>query len=130
MNAFAYKNYIGIAHVEAEDKVIAGRVIGMRAMITFEGETVPEAEEAFRGSVDVYLDWCKGRGVAAEKPFSGEITFRVSQETHRKLALIAESRGMTLGEYVANRLLRDELTVAEAVVVRGNGTKKRRPAAG
>ena len=38
--------------------MIYGRVIGLRDMITFQGHTVTEAEQAFRDSVDDYLDLC------------------------------------------------------------------------
>lgn len=43
-----YKGYVG--SVEAEDGAFVGRVSGLRDVITFEGVTDPEVEQAFRDS--------------------------------------------------------------------------------
>jgi len=55
-----YKGHIGT--IEADDGVFVGRVAGSRDMITFEGETFVEVEQAFRDSADDYLAFCAERG--------------------------------------------------------------------
>lgn len=44
-----YKGYIGT--IEAEDGVLFGRVAGLRDVITFEGTTFAEVDQAFRDSI-------------------------------------------------------------------------------
>lgn len=39
-----------------------------RAVITFEGKSVPELQREFRKSVDVYLASCEEKGEEPEKP--------------------------------------------------------------
>src|SRR3954452_21055649 len=95
-----YKGYSGLMEVDAEDGVISGRVLGIRDVVTFEGDTVPEAIQAFRDSVDDYLEFCAERGVAPEKPFSGKFIVRISPELHHALAVKAESRRMSLNSLV------------------------------
>lgn len=55
-----YKGYMGT--VEADEGVFLGRVARLRDVITFEGATFAEVEQAFRDSVDDYLAFCAQRG--------------------------------------------------------------------
>ena len=41
----------------------SGSVINTRDVITFQGESVQELENAFHESVDDYLAWCREDGV-------------------------------------------------------------------
>ena len=97
-----YKGYIGT--VEAEDGVFFGRVVGLRDVITFEGTTFAEVEEAFRDSIDDYLAYCAERGEPADRPHSGRIPLRVSPETHRRAAMRAQSEGLSLNQWIAQRI--------------------------
>jgi predicted HicB family RNase H-like nuclease len=87
-----YKGYTGRVEVDEEAGIIFGRVIGLRDVITFQGETVQEARQAFQDSVDDYLEFCAERGEAPEKPFSGELMVRVKPDIHQALANLAETR--------------------------------------
>jgi predicted HicB family RNase H-like nuclease len=98
------KGYSGLMGVDTEVGVISGRVLGIRDVVTFEGQTVPEAIQAFRDSVDDYLDFCAERGVAPDKPFSGKFIVRIRPELHRKLAIAAEARGKSLNAHVEETL--------------------------
>ena len=62
-----YKGYIGT--VEPEDGIFFGRVAGLRDVVTFEGSTYAEVEQAFRDSIDDYLAFC---AEASDRPFSGK----------------------------------------------------------
>ncbi len=53
-------------------------------VITFEGATFAEVEQAFRDSIDDYLAFCAQRGEPPDRPYSGKIALRVSPETHRR----------------------------------------------
>jgi predicted HicB family RNase H-like nuclease len=97
-----YKGYVGT--VEAEDEVFFGRVVGLRDVITFEGTTFAEVEQAFRDSIDDYLAFCAARGEPADRPYSGRIPLRVSPETHRRAAMRAQSEGLSLNQWIARRI--------------------------
>jgi predicted HicB family RNase H-like nuclease len=51
-----YKGYVGT--VEVDDGAFAGRVSGLRDVVTFEGQTFAEVEQVFRDSIDDYLAFC------------------------------------------------------------------------
>ena len=97
-----YEGYIGT--LEAEDGVFFGRVAGLRDVITFEGTTFAEVEQAFQESVDDYLAFCAERGEPPDRPYSGRIPLRVSPETHRRAAMHAQSEGLSLNQWIARRI--------------------------
>ena len=99
-----YKGYTGAAEVDEDAEIIYGRVIGLRDVITFQGQTVAEARQSFQDSVDDYLEFCASRGEPPEKPFSGRFLVRVNPALHRTLAQAAEVRGTSLNAVVEQAL--------------------------
>src|SRR5689334_6928244 len=97
-----YKGYAGI--VEAEDGVFAGRVVGLRDVITFEGASFSEIEKAFGDSIDDYPEFCAARGEPPDRPYSGKLPLRVSPEAHRRAALRAAAEGISLNQWIARRI--------------------------
>jgi predicted HicB family RNase H-like nuclease len=95
-----YKGYVGVAEVDDEAGFIFGRVLGLRDVITFQGETVAEARQAFQDSVDDYLEFCARRGEDPEKSYSGKFVVRVKPELHRALVQAAEVSEMSLNALV------------------------------
>ncbi len=100
----SYKGYVGRASVDTEARIIFGRVVNSRDVITFQGESVAEAEQAFRDSVDVYLEWCAEDGDKPAGP--GPIKFAVyaAPETYFALVEEAKDRGLSLNDLVNERL--------------------------
>jgi predicted HicB family RNase H-like nuclease len=94
--------YIGT--IEAEDGVFHGRAAGLRDVITFEGTSFAEVEQAFRDSIDDYLAFCAERGEPPDRPYSGKIPLRVSPETHRRAAMRAQAEGLSLNQWIARRI--------------------------
>lgn len=80
-----YKGYSG--HVDFDDGagVFHGEVLDTRDVITFQGLSVEEIEAAFRASIDDYLEFCRQRGEAPDKPFSGRLMVRLAPRLHREL---------------------------------------------
>ena len=106
-----YKGYIGKVELDEEAGILYGEVINVRDVITFEGTTVDEIQQAFRDSVDDYLDFCAQRGESPEKPFSGKFVVRLPAELHRKAYIQARLKDKSLNSWVAEVLqsaLRDQ----------------------
>ncbi len=100
MTTMTYKNYRAEVEIDPDAKVLAGRVLYLRDVIVFEGETVEDAERQFQVSVDDYLAWCAERGKEPEKPFSGKLPFRTTPEHHRKIALAAAQTGKSINAWM------------------------------
>ena len=99
-----YNGYIGHVEYDDEAKIFHGEVVGLRDIITFQGKSVKELELAFKNSVDDYLAWCKKRKEKPEKTFSGTFNLRIPPELHAKLAVQAQTIGLSLNSYVTEKL--------------------------
>jgi predicted HicB family RNase H-like nuclease len=99
-----YKGYIGKVEIDEEAGILYGEVIDVRDVITFEGTTVDEIQQAFRDSVDDYLDFCAQRGESPEKPFSGKFVVRLPAELHRKAYIQAKLKDKSLNSWITEVL--------------------------
>jgi predicted HicB family RNase H-like nuclease len=99
-----YKGYIGQVIYDENAKIFHGDVIGLKDVITFQGESVRELEQAFKDSVDDYLEFCEQRGEKPEKTFSGNIRLRMNPELHAEIFLQAAKRGVSLNEFITQQL--------------------------
>lgn len=97
-----YKGYVGT--VEPEDGAFLGRVAGLRDVVTFEGVTYAEVEQAFRDSIDDYLAFCAERGEQPDRAYSGNVPLRLDPELHRKAAARAQAEGLSLNQWIASRI--------------------------
>jgi predicted HicB family RNase H-like nuclease len=120
-----YKGYTGIVELDEESQVLSGRVIGLRDVITFEGEAVGEVMQAFRDSVDDYLEFCAKRGESPEKPYSGQFVLRLDPALHRQLALAAEEETTSLNALIEGILSRN-FQFSDSSVASGDRKKAKR----
>jgi predicted HicB family RNase H-like nuclease len=99
-----YKGYIGKVEIDEEAGILHGEIINIRDVVTFEGQTVEESQQAFHDSVEDYLAFCAERGEEPEKPFSGKFVVRLPVEVHRKAYIKAKLAGKSLNSWVAEVL--------------------------
>ncbi len=99
-----YIGYVGKVEMDDEVGILHGEVINIRDVVTFEGQTVEEVQQAFRESVDDYLLFCQERGEEPEKPFSGKFVVRIPPELHRKAYIQARLADKSLNSWVAEVL--------------------------
>jgi predicted HicB family RNase H-like nuclease len=99
-----YKGYSGKVEYDDDAEIFHGEVIGLRDVITFQGKTVDEIKQAFRESVDDYLDFCVQLGQAPEKPFTGKFMLRLTPDLHRKVFVAAKQSGESINGWVVDQL--------------------------
>jgi len=102
--ALTYKGYTGKVEFDEEAGVLHGEVLDIKDVVTFEAHRVEELDDAFRDSVDDYLDYCMKRGEEPDKPFTGRLTLRLSPELHRKAYIRARREGKSLNQWISDRL--------------------------
>lgn len=95
-----YKDYLSTLHFSAEDEVFHGKVIGINDLITFEGQSVKELKEAFKEAIEDYLETCRELKKEPEKMYKGNFNVRVPMQLHKKAAIIAAQKSMTLNEFM------------------------------
>jgi predicted HicB family RNase H-like nuclease len=101
-----HKGYRGRVEFDATAKIFHGEVVETRDVITFQGTSVEELEQAFRESVDDYLEFCAERGEEPDKPFTGRLMVRLPPDLHRTLYIEAKEEGKSLNQLIAERLQR------------------------
>jgi predicted HicB family RNase H-like nuclease len=103
-NYLHYKDYVGSVEFSEADAVFHGKVAGIKSLISFEGDSVKALTEDFRQAVDEYLDFCAENGHKPEKPFKGSFNVRIGVELHRKAALAASAKGLSLNALVEDAI--------------------------
>ncbi|MEQ6120989.1 type II toxin-antitoxin system HicB family antitoxin [Reichenbachiella sp. MALMAid0571] len=104
MKHLEYKGYTGSIEYSAEDNLLYGKVLGLRGLISFEGETGKLLEEDFKEAIDTYLADCKEEGKTPEKPFKGSFNVRIPAQLHQRAALLAMETKTSLNNFVAEAI--------------------------
>lgn len=99
-----YKGYTGSAEFDDEAALFHGEVLDTRDVITFQGTSVKELEQAFRESVEDYLEFCRERGEDPDKPFSGRLMLRLPSALHRRIYVQAKREGKSLNQWITEKL--------------------------
>ncbi len=99
-----YKGYRGQVTYDEDGRTFYGRVVGLKDVITFQGTTVDELEQAFKDSVDAYFEYCTQLGDQPEKPCSGNLRLRMKPELHAELVMQAAKEGVSLNTLINNKL--------------------------
>ena len=77
-NILEYKGYNGTVEYSAEDSVLFGKVIGIKSLMSYEGQSVEELKADFEGAVDDYIKYCEENGIEPEKTWHfGEFCVKV-----------------------------------------------------
>lgn len=61
-----YKGYIGSVEFSEEDALLYGKVMGIRALISYEGTNEAELTKSFHAAVDAYLELCLAENMEPE----------------------------------------------------------------
>jgi len=96
-----YKDYLANIVFDAEADIFHGEVVNIRDVITFQGKSTDELKQAFKDSIEDYLEFCGELGEAPEKPFSGRFTINLPPELHRKVIFEIEKSGKNVENWVA-----------------------------
>lgn len=103
-NLMKYKGYWGSVEYSEDDDCLFGKILGIRGLISYEGQTVQELRKYFHESVDEYLEDCKNEGRQPEKPFKGGFNIRIGIELHRKAFVYAQEHDTSLNNLVVEAL--------------------------
>jgi predicted HicB family RNase H-like nuclease len=104
MKYLEYKGYTGSIEYSPEDGLLYGKVLGIRGLISYEGETGKLLETDFREAIDSYLGDCKEDGTPPEKPFKGSFNVRIPPSLHQKAAFLAMETHTSLNNLVAEAI--------------------------
>ncbi len=95
-----YNGFIGSVHFSAEDAVFHGKIEGISDLVTFEGESVAELQQAFKEAIEDYIDICEQKGKPVHKSYKGNLNLKIPSELHRKAMQKSLKLGISLNQFV------------------------------
>lgn len=99
-----YKGYEAAIEYDEDARIFHGEVMHLHDVITFQGESVNELEQAFHDSVDDYLAFCAERGEKPEKPYTGKVIVRMPPELHREITCVARQRKESVNKFIVEAI--------------------------
>lgn len=99
-NTLEYKGYCAKIEFSVEDRVLYGKIEGIKDLVNFESDNVEQIEQEFKNAVDDYLELCRELGQEPDKTYSGSFNVRISPVLHRSLAMQAAKSGESLNKTV------------------------------
>lgn len=99
-NTMEYKGYVGSVEFSESDGIFFGKVLGIRALISYEGSDARQLVDDFHGAVDDYLALCREQNLEPEKAYKGSFNVRISPELHKQAAVYALSHGVSLNSFI------------------------------
>ena len=104
MNTMTTKGYTARVDFDERDNIFVGRVLGVRDIISFHGETVDQLRGEFESAVQDYLTDCEERGISPDRPTSGKLLLRMPPEVHGKALVAAQAAGKSLNQWATEVL--------------------------
>ena len=99
-----HRSYYGSIDASPEDNCLFGKLQFIRALVSYEGETVAELTQAFRDAVDDYLDTCASLGQEPEIPCKGSFNVRVGHDLHLAASVAATQLSISLNDLTRKAL--------------------------
>jgi predicted HicB family RNase H-like nuclease len=99
-----HRSYYGSIEASPEDNCLFGKLQFIRALVSYEGETVAELTQAFRDAVDDYLDTCASLGQEPEIPCKGPFNVRVGHDLHLAASVAATQLSISLNDLTRKAL--------------------------
>lgn len=103
-NLGPYKSYIGSLEFDSNDKILHGKILFIRDIITYEAENASDIENAFHEAVDEYLEDCEFLGVDPDKALSGTFNVRIPPKLHREISVKSTRLDISINQYVVKAL--------------------------
>lgn len=103
-NTIQYKGYLGSVEFSEEDGIFYGKVMGIRSLISYEGENAKDLLDDFHGAIDDYLETCKSERKEPEVAYKGSFNIRISPDLHKRLVIYTTTHQMSLNRYIEETL--------------------------
>lgn len=89
-----------------EDEAIVGRAVGITDIVGFHGESVAEMVPSFHAAVDSSTMNFETKAELPQKPYSGQVMFRIPPELQFRAASAAAAAGKRLNQWATEAIER------------------------
>lgn len=106
-NTLNYKGFLGSVSFSEEDNVLYGKIECTDDLILYEGNSVTDIKNAFKEAVDDYIEICKQTNKPCKKSFKGSFNVRLKPDIHKRAAMLATIKGISLNQLVQKAIERE-----------------------
>ena len=99
-NYLEYKGFHGSVQYSDEDSVFFGKISGINDLVTFEGTSVKQLQQAFKRAVDDYIEICEAKQKPVLKSMKGSFNIRIAPELHQQAAVVSLRKGLSLNQFI------------------------------
>ncbi|MDR1023264.1 MAG: type II toxin-antitoxin system HicB family antitoxin [Prevotellaceae bacterium] len=123
MNYLHYKGYTGSIKYSKADGCFVGKVLEMEHdLILYKGNNVDELRADFEDGIEGYFESCEEMGIAPRKP-TACLNVNIPPEVHEQITLLAEQKGVPVGDIVEEALLQVAATAKKTIGTSGKRNK-------
>ena len=101
---FNYKGFYGSIDFDVEASLLYGKILHVRDLVNYEGDSLSQLRVAFEEAVDDYLETCVSLGKSPDKPYTGSFNIRIGPDLHRGLAIFAGNHDKSLNLVVTEAI--------------------------
>jgi len=99
-----HKGYYGSVNYDPKEPILYGKLEYIKALVSYEAKDAVGILNAFHEAVDDYLVMCEKEKIEPEKPFKGSFNIRTGHELHRKVALAALRKKLSINKFICQAL--------------------------
>lgn len=99
-NIIEYKDYLGSVEYNANKESFLGKILGIRGIFPYKGESAKELRESFIQAVEDYLETCSLMKRKPEKSCKGSFNIRIDSDLHRLAFVLSNEKNMSLNNFV------------------------------
>lgn len=105
-NVMKFGEYEAVISFDPDIAMFRGEFVGLNGGADFYADSIAKLRKEGEISLRVFLDFAKEKNIEPRKRFSGQFVLRLKPEVHKKYALIAKSKNMSLNQVLASTLER------------------------
>lgn len=103
-NIMDFGEYEAVISYDPEIQMFRGEFVGLNGGADFYADSIRKLRREGEISLRVFLDFAKKKNIPAKKRFSGQFVLRLDPEIHKKYAVLARSRNMSLNQVLSQTL--------------------------
>ncbi len=103
-NTMTYKGYTASIEYSNADGCFIGDVLGIRAMISFEGASIEELRQDFHNAIESYLSFCREYDEEPERPGIFDVQLELPGDIYSRITAAAEAAGHSTNDMIVSTL--------------------------
>lgn len=103
-NVMKFGEYEAVISFDPDIAMFRGEFVGLNGGADFYADSIAKLRKEGEISLRVFLDFAKEKKIEPRKRFSGQFVLRLKPEVHKKYALLAKSKNMSLNQVLASTL--------------------------